>query len=311
MIDSNSLMEYVVNNPNLVKMRECANYPGLFVLKYSKKVFYDNLWNNYLEECRGTIVDKDFTVMSRPFTKIYNYGIESQAPVLDDATPVTAYRKVNGFMVAVTVHRGKLLVSTTGTTDSEYVDMAKEMMEYHMPLDEWLQVLSNESNTGMTFMFECVHKNDPHIIPEKEGMHFLGWRVKAWEGTVHGYSKLTADLWRDFAVSELNCYTPECYFTTIGGLQQMAKTCQHEGFVFYTNDGISAKIKSPYYLTQKWLARNPSTDKIVDTKKDIKKNLDEEYYSLVDAIRENIEVYTALNEQDRLSWIRNYYNSEI
>jgi len=109
MIDGNSLMEYVVNNPKLVKMRECANYPGLFVLKYSKKVFYD---------------------------------------------------------------------------------MAKETMATHMPLDEWPQVLSNESNTGMTFMFECVHKNDPHIIPEKEGMHFLGWRAKAWEGSSDRISDL-------------------------------------------------------------------------------------------------------------------------
>jgi hypothetical protein len=39
---------------------------------------------------------------------------------------------------------------------------------------------------------------------------------------------------------------------------------------------------------------------------DIKKNLDEEYYPLVDAIRANIVEYTAMNEQDRLTWVRNY-----
>jgi hypothetical protein len=89
-------------------------------------------------------------------------------------------------------------------------------------------------------------------------------------------------------------------------LKQLAKECKHEGFVFYTEDGVSAKIKSPYYLTSKWVARNPRTDKLVDLNKDIKHNLDEEYYGLIDAIRENIVAYTAMDEQERLDWVRNY-----
>jgi hypothetical protein len=85
-----------------------------------------------------------------------------------------------------------------------------------------------------------------------------------------------------------------------------SKQVRHEGFVFYTVDGVSAKIKSPYYLTSKWVARNPRTDKLVNMEADIKKNLDEEYYPLVDAIRANIVEYTAMNEQERLTWVRNY-----
>jgi hypothetical protein len=59
-------------------------------------------------------------------------------------------------------------------------------------------------------------------------------------------------------------------------------------------------------LTSKWVARNPRTDKLVDLNKDIKHNLDEEYYGLIDAIRENIVAYTAMDEQERLDWVRNY-----
>jgi hypothetical protein len=89
-------------------------------------------------------------------------------------------------------------------------------------------------------------------------------------------------------------------------LKVMAKECRHEGYVFYTADGVSAKIKSPYYLTSKWVARNPRTDKLVDMNNDIKHQLDEEYYPLVDAIRANIAEYTALDEQARLEWVRNF-----
>jgi len=89
----------------------------------------------------------------------------------------------------------------------------------------------------------------------------------------------------------------------------LSSKVKHEGFVFYAEDGVSAKIKSPYYLTSKWVARNPRTDKLVDLDKDIKHQLDEEYYPLVDAIRENIVAYTAMDEQARLEWVRNYMES--
>jgi hypothetical protein len=293
------LKNFVLENPKLVKMNPAGE--GIFVLKYSKRVFYDNLWNEYIAECRGTIVDEDFNVISRPFTKIYNYGIEKEAPVLDDNTQLTAFRKVNGFMAAVTVHKGELLVSTTGSTANDYVEYAKEMMAKHSPLADWLMVLNTADTEGMTFMFECVHPSDPHIIPEKSGMYILGYRENSWDSKVGHDPFVLTDL-----AAMLNCFRAESTTTNMIRLKEMVKTCKHEGYVFYTADGVSSKIKSPYYLTSKWVARNPRTDKLVDMNKDIKHQLDEEYYPLVDAIRANIVEYTAMDEQARLGWVRNY-----
>ena len=296
------LKQYVLANPKSVAMRESTNYPGLYVLKYKKTVFYNNSWNEFLEECRGTIVDADFNVVSRPFTKIYNYGIEKKAPVLDESVITTAFRKINGFMVACTWYNGDILVSTTGSTDSKYVSMAKEMMLTHQPWTEWQSAFANSDLEGMTVMFECVHPNDPHIIVEKPGMYVLGYRKNDWTSDVgHSHSVL-------LELGELfNCYVPEACVVTMDELVCMANKCRHEGFVAYTDAGESFKIKSPYYLTSKWVARNPRTDKLVDMKNDIKKKLDEEYHPLVDAIRANIDEYTAMNEQERLEWIRTYF----
>jgi hypothetical protein len=285
------LKAYVEGNPKLVNMRSAGN--GIFVLKYARRVFYDNLWNDYVAECRGSIVDADFNLVQYPFTKIYNYGIEKEAPILPPDTEVTAYRKVNGFMVAVTWYNGDLLVSTTGSTDSDYVAMAKELIAPN--LEKFRQTC--EDYSGYTFMFECVHRNDPHIVPEVEGMYYLGHRQKIWGGSVSVSPGLHLSF-GCFGVDRIRC--------TIAELQVMTKECKHEGFVFYTDDGVSAKIKSPYYLTSKWVARNPRTDKLVDLKKDIKHQIDEEYYPLVDAIRANIIEYTAMDEQARLAWVRNY-----
>lgn len=296
MMFKDELKNYVAES-GLVNMKPAGD--SIFVLKYKKKVFYDNLWNDYIAECRGSIVDADFNLVSYPFTKIYNYGIEKAAPVLADDTKVTAFRKVNGFMVACTWYNGDILVSTTGSTDSDYVAMAKEMMLTHMDWSDWQLAFNGSDMDGMTFMFECVHPNDPHIVPEKAGMYILGYRENSWGSRVGHDPFMLLELKDRF-----KCFAPESVTTNMARLKQMAKECRHEGYVFYTEDGVSAKIKSPYYLTSKWVARNPRTDKLVDLNKDIKHNLDEEYYPLVDAIRANIVEYTAMDEQARLAWVR-------
>jgi len=289
---------FVEQNPRLVTMKESASYPGLFVLKYARRVFYDNLWTDELENFRGTIVDADFNIVSRPFQKIYNWGVEANAPQLPGNTPVTAYRKVNGFMAAVVMHQGQLLVSTTGSTDSEHVRMAKHMMLTHQSWDKWHSALL--SNEGWTFMFECVHPDDPHIVAEQPGMYFLGWRENTWTSVIDGYSD--SALWHAFARDMLNCGMAQSHTTTVDQLVAQARLVQHEGYVAYTEDGTAFKIKSPYYLTLKWMARNPRTDKLLTPA--FRKQIDEEYYDLLDHLRDNIVHYTALSEQDRLSYVR-------
>jgi hypothetical protein len=283
------LKDFIEANPKLVRMQESVRYPGLYVIKYKKRVFYDNLWNDILEECRGLVVDADFNIVSRPFTKIYNYGVEKRAPKFEADTLVDAYRKVNGFMAALTWYNGDILVSTTGSLDSKFVDYVYDLIDvekYRQVLAEW---------PSYTFMFECVHPDDPHIIPEQAGMYLLGYRRKAWNSVAVGTSSVQH--W-------FGSLPVEYFYVTVEELQRMAKECKHEGFVFYDEDGRAAKIKSPYYLTCKWVARNPRTDKLM--RPDIKKSLDEEYYPLIDAIQYNIEDYTAMNEQERLQWVRNF-----
>jgi hypothetical protein len=204
-------------------------------------------------------------------------------------------------MIAATWRNGDILISTTGSTANDYVDMAKEMMLTHQSWADWQLAFNRSDMDGMTFMFECVHPNDPHIVPEQAGMYVLGYRDNVWGSKVGHNVSVLQDLRTVF-----NCYVPEHYKVTMAEVKTMAKECRHEGYVFYTADGVSAKIKSPYYLTSKWVARNPRTDKLVDLNKDIKHQLDEEYYPLVDAIRANIAEYTAMDEQARLEWVRNF-----
>jgi hypothetical protein len=296
------LKNFVEQNPKLVTMRESVRYPGLFVLKYHRRVFFDGLWNDYLEECRGTVVDRDFNVIVRPFTKIYNHGVEARSPKFEPNEVVTAYDKVNGFMASVTTYKGELLVSTTGSLDSDFAKMAEEMILTTANVDR-IRGLCDQGE--FTLMFEVCHPDDPHIIPEKAGLYYLGYRRNSWGSDMWhmAYSTTPNQMIVDarwMGVKPVPSYSR----TTVAELEEAMKTSQREGVVFYHIDGRAAKIKTPYYLVKKFVARNPRTDKLLTPR--AYEIVEEEYYPLIDHIRANIDEFTALTEQDRLEWVRDY-----
>jgi hypothetical protein len=289
------LKQYVENNPKWV--RRTAAHDGLYVLKYTKKVYYGWHWNPYLEMCRGAVVDEDYNPISLPLIKIYNYGVEKEAPVLDLDTKVTAFRKVNGFMLCVTWHNDKLLLSTTGSLTSKFVGYGWDVIRAQ-GIEAQLKELCF-SYQNKSFIFECVSPEDPHIVREEPGLYLLAVRTKDWDSKPKADPKQLDEFSRMLGTTAVSHH-----HTTVGELLEKVKTVTHEGYVFYTKQGVSAKVKSPYYLTNKWLARNPDTSKIMT--EGFKKVVDEEYYPLVDYVRENVEEFTALDEQQRLQWIKNY-----
>jgi len=281
-------INWVQANPSLVDVKATSN-PDLFVLKYKRKVFYDGLWNRFLEDCRGTIVDKDWNIVSLPFRKIYNYGIEKEAPKLTDDTKIVAMRKYNGFMAAVSSYNGKLLVSTTGSIDSSFAKMAIEMLEDQGPdyLDSLNAYLRGKN---ATMMFECCHPDDPHIIYEIPGMYEIGVRY-------NDPSRGMEHMWTQYG-------RPMAWYTTVGALKENVKTCQHEGYVFYTEQGVSAKIKSPHYLVKKLFMRGRDMKTLLA--RNAKEKIDEEYYPLLEYLTVNRIMFDEMEEQQRRKFIEDF-----
>lgn len=291
-MDRHTLKKFVEDNPHLVTAKRDSNFPGLIILRYKNRVFYDNLWNEFLEECRGTIVDEDFNVVSRPFTKIYNYGIDANSPILDPDTEVEYFRKVNGFMVAVTWHNNSLLVSTTGSLSSDFVNYAYDM------IDVTKYEETCRENPTKTFMFECVHKSDPHIIVEEEGMYLLGYREKTWDNSPIEFADL------DRFAYLFNCFFMYGRTATVEQVQKFAKAASHEGYVAYSKEGIAFKIKSPFYLVNKFFARASNIEKILS--KNVKEKVDEEFYPLVDYVQLHASDFIKLSEQSRLEFVKSF-----
>lgn len=310
MITKEIVRDFVENNPRLV-LKKKTSIPGVYVLKYHNRCFYDGIWNEVIENTRGAVIDEDYNLITNPLRKIYNFGIEKEAPKINDDEKVIAIRKVNGFMLAVSWHEGNFLFSTTGTIDSKYVDYGKEMFykayNGHHVEDSLSSIIwLTNKEPKETIVFECVHPEDPHIIPETIGIYPLIMRENQWGSDVTRTNQFFDRI--EHSLGEY-LHFPQIISGTMGEIKKLVKGCNHEGYVIYCDDGRTTKIKSPYYLIKKFLARCNKTEKLLDSC--VKERFDEEYYPLIDHIQENLDSFTLLSEQERLEYIRSFLGNYL
>lgn len=281
------LREFAESHPDLVSVRMSLRFPRLRVVKYKNKVFYRNLWTPELCEMRGLVVDENWNVIVRPFRKIFNRFENATDFALN--ADVAAVRKINGFMAGLTVDDDHgVIVSTTGSLDSPFVTMAEK---YLLPLVD--RGLIN----GVTYLFEIVDPEDPHIIEEKVGAYLIGARAVCSK-----ISLLECDL--DEIALGMGVMRPEWKRASFGEIVEETKACKHEGFVCYNvSTGHSLKIKSPYYLTKKFFSRCRAEKLTAQWLKDNRENFDEEYLPLIDHIAAHGELFAQMTQEERKGFI--------
>lgn len=255
--------------------------------KYARKAMYEYLWYQIpdLLECRGHVycnTTKEL-VQAAP-RKSFNYlerGHWKDAP-LD--TPVEMYKKINGFMACATLHDGELLVSTTGTTTSDYAMWAKELI---LQSDELYHGIIDDE---YTCLFEVVVSQDPHIVKEREGLHFLGSRNK-----------------------EFGNFTPfgEAIRCTLEQALEIAKHDRGEGFMMYPMfpDGLAydfnncCKLKTDYYIGKKKLMRMTAknVENMYENGFEIANTLPDMWYDVPRLIVSNIDkdAWLVMSDQQR------------
>lgn len=284
--------EWYDENKHLVTMKQSSRYPDLFVLKYKRKVFFDNLWSPELEQCRGLIVDKDFNIVAHPFRKIFNYM--ENGTTFDRDAEVVYTRKVNGFLGCVTnTEKYGILYSTTGSLDSDYAKMVEKHIEdcgVFFP-------------TGATLLFEICDESDPHIIKEEVGAYLIGAVNTAGLHAEELQLDVAADL---FGLKRFNHSVGR-----FSDVIKLSKEVQHEGFVvrLASDQQQALKIKSPYYLVKKFFARKSiyKLNKLLDNAAQAKQYVkEEEYFPLIDYLCNNKAAFSALDEQQRLRFIEEF-----
>lgn len=278
---------------------------GLNVFKYTRKVFYDALWNEdqRLLDARGLVLDNDGNAVIWPFTKIFNRG-ENGTDVDRDALVVCA-DKINGFMASVRLHSGELLVSTTGTLDSEYATMAREVVSDHYKGS----AIGWHALSRWTLLFEIVHENDPHIVHEEPGAYLIGMREMST-------GRMEQEHFLDWIAARFGFLRAKWSVERFSDVTEKMKTSEREGCVVrdVTSGELLLKIKTPHYLTKKFLMRlgKAKMDVMFDNTKTFLQTIDEEFYSVVEYITQGFskEVWAGFTEQQRRYRIEDYFNEQ-
>jgi hypothetical protein len=222
-------------NRALVTMRNDGKYS---TFKYARKAMYEYLWKKVpaLCESRGHVYCNSTKelVQAAP-RKSFNYLERGYWLDIPLDTPVEMYKKVNGYMACATLHNDELIVSTTGTTTSDYAMWAKELIIHDYKLYD--MVIAPD----VTTLFEVIVPQDPHIVEERQGLHLLGVREKS-TGNFHPMGE------------SIRC--------TLSQALEIAKHDRGEGFMMYPMlpDGLydynnCCKLKTPYYVGKKKLMR--------------------------------------------------------
>jgi len=284
------LLNYQKNHPNMISCRTSED--GQFrVFKYTKAAYFKGEWNRFTLECRGLTLDKDNKIVSYPFSKFFNYGKEKACAPFSLNEVVYAIKKINGFLAIVSVYEGKLIVHTAGSFNPEYESMIREYIDE----DAWLKVL----DPNCTYMFECVHVDNPHVTPEKNGLTLIGFRENKIGSDVHFH---VYEL--EFIADRLGCHVSEEQMATLQSIVDLSRTIDYEGFVIYSLDGKRmCKIKGLNFLLKRFTVglTEANVKKIYEVNLE---DYEEEYHPLINFVKENTDYWLSLEHDERIRLLK-------
>ncbi|MBE9069284.1 AAA family ATPase [Leptolyngbya cf. ectocarpi LEGE 11479] len=293
------------------KLVKRVNNGPLTLFKYSSRAFFSpTAWDDHpeLKLARGVVVGLDGTPVSQPFPRTFNY-LERDTTLPHD-TDVIAVEKLNGFLVSTFLHPydpNQVVTTCSGSFQGEYVEYAKSLLfrkGLYGRVLTWLQ-----AHRHVTLLWEAIHPNDPHIIqygPEDHGLHLIGAGVLG--------AGFMSEEELDAIASSLQTPRPTWFPCTFGDAISKSHHVEHEGFMIrLATDGTFAlKLKSPYYLRTKFLARlNPKKCKFMYAQPQrFKQELDEAFWPLVDAVTSQItqETWLRWTDIERRDFVQTWMN---
>lgn len=293
------------------KLVKQVNNGSLTLFKYSSRAFFSpTAWDDYpeLKLARGVVVGLDGTPVSQPFPRTFNY-LERDTTLPHD-TDVIAVEKLNGFLVSTFLHPydpNQVVTTCSGSFQGEYVEYAKSLLFREGLYGRVLAWLQTHRDT--TLLWEAIHPDDPHIIqygPEDHGLHLIGAGVLG--------AGFIREEGLDAIASTLQTPRPTWFSCTFGDAITKSHHVEHEGFMIRlaTDGSFALKLKSPYYLRTKFLARlNPKKCKFMYAQPQrFKQELDEAFWPLVDAVTSQItqETWLCWTDIERRDFVQTWMN---
>ena len=218
---------------------------------------YFEAYGGILAECRSLVMDlRAESMVLTPFRKFRNLGEcdetseENVAERLRNATVIEFSEKLDGSMQSARIVDGTLVMSGSRTLDRNESFRLDGGYRYVLSHENYVRMLSE--NSDLTFIFESIFKNDPHVVSyEDEGLYLVVIRDSN-DGREYDYREVI-DMAAGYSVPTTSLYGFS--FGEALGFLSSASGREHEGFVLNV-DGFRVKMKSDDYVRiNNWIFR--------------------------------------------------------
>lgn len=237
----------------------------LLLLKYTPAL-YNVGWSELSKLTRGKVIDIETKeILAYPFDKFFNLNeteensLESLMKKIERCYNIQATEKLDGSLIIVTrLPNREVIAHTKGMFDNEHAQIAYKYLREKYPL------FYKEMPQGLTFMFELISEEDPHIVKtyEKEGLFLLAARELDTGAFVDRKSL------ECFAEKYSLDIVKEYEYTSLKDFIDRAEKTEHgiEGWVFrirtLNEPDYFFKLKTEEYLALRRMARKIPIQKI-------------------------------------------------
>ncbi len=231
-----------------------SSYGDLLLFHYNLIAAAEEMWGNpdsLNREARGLVVDiRNEEIVNCPFKKFFNIGEvpETQMDVIlnkiENSSVFEITNKLDGSMQSASFYKGRIVLAGSESVNPDESWRVTESYEYLEKHQNYVEMIID--NEGLTFIFESISPNDPHVVvydEDKYGLYLIGVRDK-YTGKEFLYKDVIA-LAKKYGtlVTEIESYTLDELFSA----KSKFKANEKEGWVL-SMDGFKVKFKCDDYL---------------------------------------------------------------
>lgn len=290
-----------------IKVKRHTVYPNLFLLSYD--FLNSPLSEKVVQQCRGIILDEDknWSIISYPFDKFFNYG-EPNAATIDWST-AKVYEKLDGSLVVLYFNNysSKWEVSTSGTPDAEGVIKSYKSLTFNKLFWQTWNSLGYQlpEDVDCCFMFELLTPYNIVIVRPKVSAIVLHG-VRNLPSLKEDNPEIFAAKYDWECVQRFDLSSWEDVLAASSNLEPLAS----EGYIVCDDKFNRVKVKSPEYValahTKGGLSDRRLLEIIVNAEGDevlsyfpewlpIYQNIQAKYEALVEEIVENYQAIASIS----------------
>lgn len=128
----------------------------LFIYNYTQKTQFERVWNEVTLMCRGLILDAQYNIVARPFTKFFNLG-EVENQVLPNE-PFEVFDKLDGSLGILYWMGNEAFIATRGSFSSDQAIKANAILS-----SKYENILRGVDKSK-TYLFEIIYPENRIVV---------------------------------------------------------------------------------------------------------------------------------------------------